>query len=111
MKPVTANLINAAALICLSLWAYVANGMSSETTLIPVAFGILLLAHHFWLKAGSRVALFIVTLLTLVILIALYTPLSSSIAKGEILPILRVGLMTATSAIALFFTGKALLRK
>ncbi len=101
MTAPTANLINAAALIGLSLWAYFANGMSSETTLIPVAFGALLLGHQLWLKGGSRVALAIVILLTLIIAVALWTPLSSAITKGEALPIIRVGTMMATSVFAL----------
>ena len=101
MTAPTANLINAAALITLSLWAYVANGMSSEPTLIPVAFGLLLLGHHLWLKGGSRVALAIVIILTMIIAYALWTPLSSSIDKREALPIIRVGIMMTTSILAL----------
>ena len=101
MSAATATLVNAAALVGLSLWAYFANGMSSETTLIPVAFGLILAAHAPWMKAGSLVALILVTLLTAVILFALFTPLSSAWGKGEALPILRVSLMTATSAISL----------
>ncbi len=107
MTAPTANLINAAALIGLSLWAYFANGMSSETTLIPVAFGVLLLGHHLWLKGGSRVALALVTILTLIIAYALWTPLSSSINKGEALPIIRVGIMMATSIFALIMLARA----
>ena len=107
MTAATANLINAAALIGLSLWAYIANGMSSETTLIPVAFGALLLGHHLWLKGGSRIALIIVTILTLIIAVALWTPLSSAIEKGAILPVLRVGAMMATSALALILLLRA----
>ncbi len=108
MTATTANLINALTLIALSLWAYVANGMSSETTLIPVGFGVLLLGHHLWLKGGSRVALTIVTLLTLIIAYALWTPLSSSIEKGAILPILRVGVMMATSLFALAMLARTM---
>ncbi len=106
MTAATANLINAAALIGLSLWAYFANGMSSETTLIPVAFGLLLLGHHVWLKAGSGVALGILILLTLIIVFALWTPLSGAIGKGEVLPIIRVGAMMATSVLALIVLAR-----
>ena len=105
-----ANLINAVALIGLSLWAYFANGMSSETTLIPVAFGLLLLGHHIWLKGGSRVALAIVILLTLVIAVALWTPLSGAISKGEPLPVIRVGIMMATSVFALLVLARSIFR-
>ncbi|MDG1969549.1 MAG: hypothetical protein P8I56_01010 [Paracoccaceae bacterium] len=112
MTATKANLINAIALIVLSLWAYFANGMSSETTLIPVAFGVLLLGHHLWLKGGSRFALAIVVLLTLIIAYALWTPLSSSIDKGQALPIIRVGIMMATSVFALITLIRAvILRK
>ena len=111
MTAATANLINACALIALSLWAYIANGMSSETTLIPTGFGVLLLGHHLWLKAGSRVALYIVLLLTLIIAYALWTPLASSIDKGALPPILRVGVMMATSVIALFCLARSIFKR
>lgn len=106
-----ASLLNAAALIGLSLWAYFANGMSSETTLIPVAFGALLLGHHQWLKGGSRVALAIVILLTAIIAVALWTPLSGAINKGEVLPVIRVGIMMATSVFALLMLLRSALFK
>lgn len=109
MTAIAANLINAAALIGLSLWAYFVNGMSSETTLIPTGFGALLLGHHLWLKGGSRVALVIVTVLTLIIAIALWTPLSGAIEKGAATPIIRVGVMMATSVLALVFLARTLL--
>jgi len=108
MTAAKANLINAVALIGLSLWAYFANGMSSETTLIPTAFGLVLLGHQIWLGGGSRAALIIVTLLTLVIVVALYTPLTGAINKGEVLPMIRVGLMMAISALAAIILIRAL---
>lgn len=111
MTAPTANLINAVALIGLSLWAYVGNGMSSETTLIPTGFGVLLLGHHLWLRGGSRAALIIVTILTLIIAFALYTPLSGAVGKGEVLPLIRVGIMMTTSILALFILIKTMFRR
>lgn len=107
MSAVKASLIAAAALITMSLWAYVANGFSSETTLIPLAFGLLILAYIPWVKTGSRWATTLAALFTLVIFIALFTPLSSSIEKGEALPVIRVGLMHLATAYALFALTKA----
>ncbi len=111
MTAAAANLINAVALIALSLWAYLANGMSSETTLIPTGFGVLLLGHHLWLRAGSRTALIIVTILTAIIAFALWTPLSGAIDKGEAMPIIRVGVMMATSILALIILAGTVFRR
>ena len=102
--------INAALLIAISLWAYVANGFSSESTLIPVGFGVLLLACQPWLRKGNRWVTAIATLLTLVIFVALFTPLTSSIDKGLILPVIRVGLMLLATAVALAALIMALVR-
>ena len=101
MQASTLSLLNAFALIAISLWAYVANGFSSESTLIPVGFGVLLLACQPWLRKNDRWVTAIAALLTLVIFIALFAPLTSSIDKGLILPVIRVGLMQLATAIAL----------
>lgn len=97
-----ASLVNAASLILVSLWAYFANGMSSETTLIPVAFGVLLLACSPGLRAGGKVASTIAAVLTIVIFIALFTPLQGALAKEEQAPAMRVAFMIATTGWALF---------
>lgn len=107
MTAAKACLINAAALIVLSLWAYVANGFSSETTLIPLGFGLLILAYVPWVKTGSRWAIALAALFTLVIFVALFTPLTGSIEKGEALPVIRVGLMHLATAFALVMLLKA----
>ena len=107
MSAPSASLINALALICISLWAYVANGFSSESTLIPVAFGLLILAYVPWVKAGSRWATALAALFTLLIFLALFTPLTSAIEKGEALPVIRVGLMQLATAYGLFALTKA----
>ena len=107
MPAYKAALINAAALIALSLWAYIANGFSSESTLIPVAFGLLILAYVPWVRAGSRWGTALAALFTLIIFAALFTPLTSSIEKGQALPIIRVGLMHLATAYGLFALTKA----
>lgn len=105
----TANLINALALILISLWAYIANGLSSETTLIPVAFGALLLLCHPFMTPERRIVPVIAALLTGVIFAALFTPLTSSIDKGAALAVARVAAMVATSAFALAIFAKTFL--
>ncbi|MEL7465234.1 MAG: hypothetical protein AAFN79_14280 [Pseudomonadota bacterium] len=107
MSAVRASLVAAAALIAMSLWAYVANGFSSETTLIPLGFGLLILAYVPWVRSGSRWATALAALFAFTIFAALFTPLSSSIEKGEALPIIRVGLMHLATAYALFALTKA----
>ncbi|MEO0363702.1 MAG: hypothetical protein AAF322_21450 [Pseudomonadota bacterium] len=111
MTAAKANLLNALALIGVSLWAYVANGMSSETTLIPVAFGALLLLSQPFLARGSWIAVWLAAALTFLILAALFQPLLSSIGKGLPIPVLRVFAMQATSALALFVFARALFER
>lgn len=93
MTPVRANFIAASALIVISLWAYVLNGFSSESTLIPVGFGVLLLGLHFSLQARRLWAAIIAVLLTAIVVVALFTPLTSSIDKGAVWAVVRVAAM------------------
>ena len=108
MTAYAASLLNAATLTIVSLWAYFANGMSSETTLIPIIFAVLIAGWAPWMRSGGRVAFAIVTLATLAVFLALFTPLSSSIDKGAALPILRVSAMVLVSGFALAMQGREL---
>jgi len=103
MKPYIANLINAAALICLGLWGYFSNEPAdrSVTALIAPAFGLIFLVCTPLLKKENKAVAHIVVLLTLLIIIALIKPLTSNISSGDNMGILRIGLMMLTSIIAM----------
>ncbi|MEM7527237.1 MAG: hypothetical protein AAF416_06115 [Pseudomonadota bacterium] len=107
MKAHTANLINAAVLIGVSVIAYFMSGGASITPLIPAGFGIALALCHGGVKVENKVIAHIAVVLTLVVLVALIMPLSGAIGRGDGAAILRIGLMMATSAMALVFFIKS----
>ncbi|MEL6233014.1 MAG: hypothetical protein AAFR46_01275 [Pseudomonadota bacterium] len=98
-----ASLINAVTLILCSLWAYFTPAASSLTALIPAAFGLALLLCLNGVRAENKLIAHIAVVLTLVVLIALIVPLRGALARADGLAILRVGLMMASSALALVF--------
>jgi len=105
MAPSRANFINALILIALGIWGYVSNmgneGGASPTALIAPAVGlILLLLTPMWRK-GNKVVAHIGVLLTLLIVIALFMPLSKAMGSGNTTVLLRVGTMILSSLIAL----------
>ena len=101
MRAHSASLLNALLLIALSAWGYFSSGAASFTALIPAAFGVLLLACYPGVKAENKVVAHIAVLLTLVVLLALFMPLRGALGREDPLAILRVGLMLASSALAL----------
>lgn len=96
-----ANLINAGTLIVLSAWAYLGSDTPSLTALIPGGFGMALLICQQGVIRENKGIAHVAAVLTLIVLIALLMPLSGAIGRGDGPAILRVGLMTATSLVAL----------
>ncbi len=101
MRAHSASLLNALLLLGLSAWGYLSSDAPSLTALIPAAFGLLLCACYPGLKAENKAVAHIAVLLTLVVLLALFMPLRGAIAREDTLAMLRVGLMLASSALAL----------
>ncbi|MEM7237021.1 MAG: hypothetical protein AAF501_04255 [Pseudomonadota bacterium] len=102
-----ASLINAIALIALSVWAYFAGGGASFTALIPAGFGLALVLCYPGVKSQNKVVAHIAVLLTLVVLIALFMPLKGAIGRGDWLGTVRVAIMMITSALAIVFFVKS----
>lgn len=107
MKAHTASLINAATLIICSIWAFLSIGGSSWTALIPAVFGVALLACYPGVKAENKVIAHIAVVLTFVILLALYMPLSSALSSGAAGALIRALAMVVTTALALVFFIKS----
>lgn len=103
----TASLINAATLIVCSIWAYAAIGGSSITALTPAAFGIALILCYRGVAAQNKVIAHIAVVLTLVVLIALYMPLSSALASGDAGALIRAVAMIVTTVFAMVFFIKS----
>ncbi|MEM6677818.1 MAG: hypothetical protein AAF675_08100 [Pseudomonadota bacterium] len=106
MKAHTASLINALVLIAGSVWAVLA-GVSSVTAMIPAAFGIALLLCYTGVKAENKLIAHIAAVLTLIVVVALFMPLSGAIGRGDMVSATRVGLMQASAIFAMVFFIKS----
>lgn len=107
MKTHTASLINAVSLIIISLWGYFASDSPSFTALIPLVFGILLLSTFGGLKRENKTTAHIAVLLTVILFISLFKPLSGTLARNDAIGTLRVAIMMATTLLALAWFVKS----
>ena len=99
MNASNANLLNSICLIGMGLWGYFE--LSAPTALIPVGFGVILLACYSGVKAQNKVVAHIAVLLTLLILVALSgMTLPKKIESGGT-GLLRVLSMIVTSALSM----------
>ena len=101
MKPFQANLLNAIILIVMGLWGYFGSETPSPTSLIPVAFGVVFALVTAPFKKENKIVAHVVVLLTFLLIIALFMPLSGAIERDDSLGIFRVGLMIASSIFAM----------
>lgn len=101
MKPYKANLMNGIVLIVLGLWSYLGSETPSFTALIPVFAGALFLALTPAMKKENKVVAHVVVLLTFLLILAFYMPLSAALGRNDTLAIIRVIIMMLSSAIAL----------
>ncbi len=81
MKAHTASLINAVLLIVLPLWGYFSSETPSNTALIPVSIGVVLLAMNYGVKKENKIIAHIAVLLTLLILFGLIKPFMGSLEE------------------------------
>jgi hypothetical protein len=99
MKAHLVSLINAALLVLMGIWGYISSG--AVTALIPVVIGVILLVLNSGIKKENKVIAHIAVSLTLLILFGLLKPFITQITKVDMLGILRVGLMMASTVWAL----------
>lgn len=107
MKPYLINLINAIVLVSLGSWAYFTSDTPSVTALIPVFAGIILILITPWYKRGNHVIAHIAVVITLVILLGLFKPLTGSIGRSDPMGIVRVSVMILTSLLAMIIFVKS----
>ena len=107
MKAYIASLINAAALITLSLWGYFSSETPSLTALIPTGIGIVILILNKGVKNENKVIAHIVVTLTLIVLIGLIKPLLGAVDRNDTLAIIRVTTMILTTVMAMAFFVKS----
>ncbi len=101
MKPYTANLLAGIVLIIMSAWAYLTSETPSITALIPGFFGVVFLALTNPLKNENKVVAHIIVVLTFILLISLYKPLSGVLAREDTMGIIRVLIMILVCLLAL----------
>jgi len=101
MTPAIANLINAIALIVLGLMGYFLSESPSKTALIPVGFGVALLACYPGVRKHNKAIAHVAVLLTLIIVVALVMPLRGAVNREDFGAIVRVTLMIASSVFAM----------
>jgi|TARA_B100000767_G_scaffold274630_1_gene308280 hypothetical protein len=92
---------NALILIGIGAYGYFQSQTPSPTALIPVVFGILLLAMNSGVKSENKIIAHIAVTATLLILIGLLMPLKSAFGKSDIGAIIRVSVMLLTTILAL----------
>jgi uncharacterized membrane protein len=101
MKAHLVSLIHAVALIGLGGYGYLSSDTPSVTALIPVVFGVLLLAMNNGVKKENKVIAHIAVLLTLLIIIGLVKPLTGAIGRGDSAAVARVATMLVLGVIAM----------
>lgn len=102
-----ASLINAITLLFCSGWGYWATDFKSLTALIPAVFGVALLLCYKGVREHNKLIAHVAAVLTVVLLIALYMPLTSALEMPAFGPVLRALLMVLTTAFALLYFIKS----
>jgi hypothetical protein len=107
MKPFQANFLNAVVLIVLGLWGYFGSASPSPTALIPVGFGVIFALATPPFRRENKIVAHIIVFLTLLLIIALLMPLRGALQRQDTLAVIRVGLMLATSLLAMYIFIKS----
>lgn len=103
MNAYLANVINAAAMIILSVWGYFSSINPSKTAFIPVLLGVILLVLSQGVKAESKAQAHAAVIITLLAFIALFKPLMGAMDRGDNAAAIRVGIMLLTNLVALVY--------
>lgn len=107
MQAFVASLVNAALLITLGAWGYFSSDNPSVTALIPVGFGIVLVALSPGVKKQAKVRAHIAVVLTLLIFFGLIKPFMGALDRDSTVAIVRVGIMQLSTLVALVFFVKS----
>lgn len=111
MKAHTASLINAIALIGLSLWGYLSSATPSFTALIPTIVGAVLLVLNPGVKKENKIIAHIAVLLTLLILFGLVKPFTGAMGRADTPAMIRVAIMILTTIVAMVFFVKSFIEE
>jgi uncharacterized membrane protein (UPF0136 family) len=103
IQPYQVNLVNALVLLAGGLWGYFHPEAQRSYELIPVAFGLVFLGATPLFRTGNRIATYLVGGLTILLIFALAKPFLESFSQGAIWKMLRLSLMTLSTAAAAGF--------
>lgn len=103
MKPFIFTLVNAITLVVMGLWGYFSSNDPSVTAFIPVAAGVVLLILSAGIRNQNRHVAHAAVILTLILFIALFKPLSGSLSRHDSAAIARIIIMMFTSLLSLAF--------
>jgi cytochrome b len=107
MKPFIFTLVNAITLVVMGLWGYFSSNDPSFTAFIPVAAGVILLLLSAGIRNQNRHVAHTAVILTLLLFIALFKPLSGSLSRHDSAGITRIIIMMFTSLLSLTFYIKS----
>ena len=103
MKPYQINIINAFVLLGIGMWGYFLPEAEPSFALIPVAFGVLFLGTTPLFRSGNRIIAYVVSSLTLLLVLALAGFLIEALNVHDAGSIVRFSLMAVSCAIATIF--------
>jgi hypothetical protein len=109
MKTYIASLMNALILISFGLWGYFVSATPSFTALIPVVFGLALLAINPGIKRENKTIAHIAVILTFLVMLGLFMPLRGAILRDDMSAVLRVLVMLLASITALVYFVRSFL--
>lgn len=101
MSAANASLLNALVLIVVGSLGYLLPEEPSKTALIPVVFGVVIGAMNPGVRASNKVVAHVAVGVTLLILIALVTPLRGALGREDTGAVVRVSLMLLSTAVAM----------
>ena len=107
MTTTKANLLNSLTLIAIPLWAFFTFEPTLEkpdnyTALIPIIFGLILLACNKGVKNENKTIAHIAVLITLIALVAIYIkPFLSAIEEARYDGVIRCSIMMLTGILAM----------
>ncbi|MCA1745298.1 MAG: hypothetical protein LC643_06270 [Bacteroidales bacterium] len=91
----------------LGIWAYMVSETPSVTALIPFIFGVLLLALNPGVKKEHKLASHLAVLLTILVTIGLFMPLTAALGRDDMAALARVLVMLLSSIAAIVWFVKS----
>ena len=101
LKPYQVSLINSISLTLFGGFGYFMSSSPSNTALIPIIFGVAILAMNPGIKKDNKIIAHVAVLLTLIILIGLIMPLIGAFQRADLGAIFRVSTMLITTILAM----------